>query len=65
MKQRANITGWTLTRVSNGFVLRGNVTDHPKLEGVRYVLTSRLISIDFDNNKAETTNTIYELGEME
>lgn len=45
-------------------MLYGKVEGHTRFEDGKYVRTSRILAIDFDNNIAQTLNTQYELGEM-
>lgn len=60
MKQTARIENW---HVYNGR-LYGKICDHPRQEefGSDRQVTSPILSFDPDNNRAETLNTIYELG---
>lgn len=64
MKQQAKIDNWKLQKFFNGdYVLVGQVKDHPNQASFRTDVqaTSKVLSIDFVNKKAETQNTSYEL----
>lgn len=56
MKQTAHLENWF--RYSN--FLRGIVSNHPKIEDGKEIVTSLLIS--FNGETAETMNTVYTLG---
>lgn len=52
------------TDKANGVaVLMGNTIGHPKygLDGAEYVMTSRVLRVNFAGREVETMNTIYEL----
>lgn len=61
MKQTARIDNWFVL----GDRLCGTVTEHPR-QGEFFEqgqITSPIVSIDEENNIAETKNTIYTLGQ--
>ena len=60
-KQTAWIKYWEVCKVNDGCFLIGEVRHHPRVKDGTMVETSRLLSIDFENNEAETLNTIYQL----
>ena len=60
-KPTVRISQWYLSRYSDGYALKGNVQDHPRFRPNYFVETSKLLSIDFEKNLAETLNTIYVL----
>jgi hypothetical protein len=43
--------------------LKGNVYNHPKFEGGKYIKTSKLRKLNSKERTAETFNTEYSLGE--
>jgi hypothetical protein len=55
------IKNWQIVKLGDNFVLEGNVTGHknPSIMDGMFVSTSKLISIDFQNKKAQTQNSIY------
>lgn len=58
MKPEIKLSNWEVTDEYGYYHLIGMAHNHPRL-GSTKVRTSRLISVDFQEKKAETLNSIY------
>lgn len=64
-KPIARIDDWAIGKyATSGYYLSGVVSSHPRVTDGHFARTSLLLSIDFQAEKAETANTIYQLGKM-
>lgn len=59
MKKSARLENWY---VGDYDLIYGEVYGHPNFTDGTFIRTSRVVSLDKINNKAETLNTMYELG---
>jgi len=64
VKPTAHLNEWKVVGVGKGKkVLIGVVRGHTYINDGHLVRTSLLVKLDKKNRKAETLNTLYELGE--
>ncbi len=66
-KQTAKISDWFVAKTPDGHeLLIGHVTDHPRQADfkAKYQSTSVLVKLDMVAKIAETSNTIYTLGDQ-
>jgi len=64
-KKNAHLENWSFVFQAHWVHghLSGKVSGHHKIEDGHEIVTSPIIDINFDENRAETLNTLYTLGE--
>jgi len=60
-KPIAVIKDWDIMHITDFCMLVGTCVRHPRIESGHHLESSKILNIDFTNNKCETLNTIYEL----
>lgn len=51
-----------LTGVMFGVGIGGNIFGDERFEDGKYIFTSDVVKLDYENKKLETLNSVYELG---
>lgn len=60
---RGKIENWKeLTGVMFGVGIGGNIFGDERFEDGKYIFTSDVVKLDYENMKLETLNSVYELG---
>jgi hypothetical protein len=60
---RGKLENWKeLTGVIHGIGLGGNIFGDDRFEDGKYIFTSEVVKLDYENNKLETLNSLYDLG---
>lgn len=59
--QKATLKNWRIYRCADGAMLMGRAYGHPRFEDGKFIMTSKVKSVDFESGKAITQNTEYTL----
>ena len=61
---RGTIENWKVFDFFGGSdkVATGNIFGDDRFEDGKFIRTSAIVKLDYENNKLETLNSIYELG---
>ncbi len=60
---RGLLQNWKeLTGVMFGVGIGGNIFGDERFEDGKYIFTSDVVKLDYENKKLETLNSVYELG---
>lgn len=59
---RGTLQNWKELSYLRGVGIGGNIFGDDRCEDGKYIFTSEIVKLDYENNKLETLNSLYDLG---